>query len=54
MLGPITAFALLSTLPGAFDAIWITSFIAAVIGLESFGSSSRILRPRPAFAPNSS
>ena len=26
LLGPITAFALLTLLPGAYDAVWVTSF----------------------------
>jgi MFS family permease len=33
LLGPIIAFALLSQLPGAFDAVWLTSFAFAFIGL---------------------
>jgi MFS family permease len=33
LLGPITAFALLALLPGAFDAVWVTSFFFAVIGV---------------------
>lgn len=33
LLGPITAFALLAMLPGAYDAVWVTSFFFAVIGV---------------------
>jgi MFS family permease len=33
LLGPITAFALLTLLPGAYDAVWVTSFFFAVIGV---------------------
>ncbi|MEO8062815.1 MAG: MFS transporter [Pseudomonadota bacterium] len=33
LLGPITAFALLALLPGAYDAVWVTSFFFAVIGV---------------------
>jgi hypothetical protein len=33
LLGPLVAFALLAAIPGAFDAVFVTSFCAAVIGL---------------------
>jgi MFS family permease len=33
LLGPVVAFALLALLPGAYDAIWVTSFFFAVIGV---------------------
>ena len=33
LIGPVVAFALLAWLPGAFDAIWMTSFAFAFIGL---------------------
>lgn len=33
LLGPIVAFFLLAKLPGAFDALWVTSFAFALIGL---------------------
>jgi MFS family permease len=33
LLGPVIAFALLSWMPYAFDAIWLTSFIFALLGL---------------------
>jgi len=33
LLGPITAFALLAILPGAYNAVWVTSFFFAVIGV---------------------
>ena len=33
LLGPVVAFGLLTLLPDAFDAIWMTSFVFALIGL---------------------
>ena len=33
LLGPIAAFGLLTLLPGAYDAVWVTSFFFAVIGV---------------------
>lgn len=33
LLGPIAAFGLLAALPGAFDAVWVTSFVFAALGL---------------------
>ncbi len=33
MLGPIVAFLLLTALPGAFDAVFVVSFLVAVIGV---------------------
>ncbi len=33
MLGPLIAFILLAAIPGAFDAVFVVSFCAAVIGL---------------------
>lgn len=33
LLGPIVAFMLLARLPGAFDAVWVTSFVFAVLGV---------------------
>lgn len=33
LLGPIVAFVLLARLPGAFDAVWVTSFVFAVLGI---------------------
>ncbi|MDQ6622691.1 MAG: MFS transporter, partial [Verrucomicrobiota bacterium] len=33
LLGPVIAFLLLSRLPGAFDAVWLTSFVFALLGL---------------------
>lgn len=32
LMGPIVAFVLLAALPGAFDAVWITSFVFAILG----------------------
>ncbi len=34
LLGPILAFLLLSRMPGAFDAVWVTSFAFALLGLS--------------------
>lgn len=34
LLGPILAFALLAFLPGGFDALWMTSFVFAALGLS--------------------
>lgn len=33
LLGPVMAFALLASMPGAFDGVWIVSFGFAVLGL---------------------
>jgi MFS family permease len=56
LLGPIIAFILLARLPGAFDVLWVTSFLFAVLGVaalwlyvprpkaEMFLSESRISR----------
>ena len=33
LLGPMVAFSLMAWLPGAFDAIWVTSFVFALLGL---------------------
>ena len=33
MLGPILAFVILTALPGAFDVVFVTSFLVALIGL---------------------
>lgn len=35
LLGPIAAFLLLAALPGRFDAIWVTSFGFAVLGVAA-------------------
>ena len=35
LLGPIIAFLLLAALPGAFDAVWISSFAFAVLGVAA-------------------
>jgi MFS family permease len=32
LLGPVVAFLLLAQIPGAFDVLWLTSFVFAVIG----------------------
>lgn len=33
LLGPVIAFMLLAQIPGAFDALWMTSFVFAVLGV---------------------
>ena len=33
LLGPVVAFVILSRMPNAFDAVWVTSFAFAVLGL---------------------
>jgi MFS family permease len=50
MLGPILAFALLAAIPGAFDVVFVTSFLVAVIGLAVlvFFVENR----RPSVVPN--
>jgi MFS family permease len=35
LLGPIVAFALLARLPGAFDVVWMTSFVFALLGVAA-------------------
>jgi MFS family permease len=35
LLGPIAAFLLLAALPGAFEAVWVTSFAFAVLGVAA-------------------
>jgi MFS family permease len=35
LLGPIVAFALLAQLPGAFDVLWVTSFLFAILGIAA-------------------
>jgi MFS family permease len=35
LLGPIVAFLLLANLPGAFDAVWISSFAFAALGVAA-------------------
>jgi MFS family permease len=35
LLGPIIAFALLAQLPGAFDVLWVASFLFAILGVAS-------------------
>ena len=35
LLGPIVAFLLLAALPGQFDAVWVTSFAFAMLGVAA-------------------
>jgi MFS family permease len=35
LLGPMVAFSLLALLPGAFDAVWVTSFFFAILGVAA-------------------
>lgn len=51
LLGPVVAFALLSRAPGAFDAIFVASFCAALVGL---GVLMLFVENRPAEVLNSS
>jgi MFS family permease len=49
LLGPIVAFVMLALLPGAFDAIFLTSFIVGLLGVLAIV----LLVPRPAFPETS-
>ena len=33
LLGPLIAFAVIAQLPGAYDAVWVTSFVFALLGV---------------------
>jgi MFS family permease len=35
LLGPIVAFILLAQMPGAFDVLWVTSFLFAILGVAT-------------------
>ena len=35
LLGPLVAFILLARLPGAFDVLWVTSFLFAILGVAA-------------------
>lgn len=35
LLGPIIAFVLLAQMPGAFDVLWVTSFLFAILGVAA-------------------
>lgn len=35
LLGPIVAFILLAQMPGAFDVLWVTSFLFAILGVAA-------------------
>jgi MFS family permease len=48
LLGPIVAFVLLAQLPGAFDALWFTSFVVGVLGVAVLWCF--VPRPTPALA----
>jgi MFS family permease len=37
LLGPVIAFVLLAQIPGAFDVLWLTSFVFAVLGCGVLG-----------------
>ena len=43
LLGPMVAFLLMAWLPGSFDAIWVTSFVFALLGLAVL----RLFVPNP-------
>src|SRR5690606_34888178 len=34
-LGPLVAFALLALLPGAFDVLWVVSFVVGCLGVAA-------------------
>jgi MFS family permease len=62
LLGPIAAFALLALLPGAYDAVWVTSFFFAVIGVAvlwlfvpkaatAVATATAAESPRPVWSP---
>src|SRR5262249_51826186 len=44
LLGPLIAFILLAQLPGAFDVLWVTSFLFAILGVAALW----LYVPRPA------
>lgn len=46
LLGPVVAFILLAQLPGAFDAVWVTSFVFGLLGLAVLWCF--VPRPAPA------
>ena len=55
LLGPVVAFLILSRMPNAFDAVWVTSFAFAVLGLAVLGLFVRNptnvpVTPRPKFS----
>jgi MFS family permease len=43
LLGPVVAFMLLARLPGAFDVLWATSFVFAILGVAALA----IYVPKP-------
>jgi MFS family permease len=49
LIGPIVAFALLAQLPDAFDAVWVSSFVFAVLGISVLW----LFVPKPAAEPSS-
>jgi MFS family permease len=46
LLGPVVAFVLLAQLPGAFDALWFTSFVVGLLGVAVLWCF--VPRPAPA------
>ncbi len=52
-LGPLLAFAVLALAPGAYDAVFVASFAAAVLGLAVLALfvENRTGRPRPSSTP---
>ena len=55
LLGPVVAFLILSRMPNAFDAVWVTSFAFAVLGLAVLALFVRNptnipVAPRPKFS----
>jgi MFS family permease len=51
LLGPIVAFILLAQLPGAFDVLWVTSFLFAILGVASLWLY--VPRPKATLFPGS-
>jgi MFS family permease len=51
LLGPLIAFILLAQLPGAFDVLWVTSFLFAILGIAALWLY--VPRPKDGLFPQS-
>jgi len=51
LLGPIVAFVLLAQMPGAFDVLWVTSFLFAILGVAALWLY--VPRPKDSLFPQS-
>jgi len=51
LLGPLVAFILLAQLPGAFDVLWVTSFLFAILGVAALWLY--VPRPKEGLFPQS-